>query len=52
MWRANGNTKKTYTDLDGILHPHPCLFKEGFGAGLTPFPFPPGPGGGPKTLKS
>jgi len=36
-WRANGNPNP-YTDLDEILHPHPHLSKEGFGAGLTPCP--------------
>jgi len=34
------------------LHAHPHLSKEGFGAGLTPSPFPLGLGGGPKTLKA
>jgi len=33
MWRDNGNPSP-YTDLDEILHPHPHLSKEGFGACL------------------
>jgi len=44
MWRANGNPN-TCTDIDEILHAHPHLSKESFGAGLTPAPSPPGPGG-------
>jgi len=28
------------TDLDEILHVQPHLYKEGFGAGLTPIPSP------------
>jgi len=36
MWRANGNPNPR-TNLDEILHTHPQLSKEGFGAGLTPF---------------
>jgi len=50
MWRANGNPNPC-SNLDDILHPHPHLSKEGFGAGLTPRPLIPGPGG-PKTLKA
>jgi len=38
-------------DLNEILHSHPQLSKEGFGAGLTPAPPPSGPGG-PETLKA
>jgi len=38
MWRANGNPNH-HTDLDKILHAHPRLSKEGFGAGLTATPF-------------
>jgi len=37
MWRANGNPNPC-TDLDEILHAHPHLSREGFGAGLTPPP--------------
>jgi len=48
MWRANRNPNPC-TDLDEILHPH--MFKEWFGAGLTPPPHPSGPGG-PETLKA
>jgi len=44
MWRANGNPNPC-TDLDELLHPHPRLSKEGFGAGLTPRPIYPGLGG-------
>jgi len=44
MWRDNGNPNPC-TDLDEILQAHPHLSKEGFGAGLTPEPFTPGPGG-------
>jgi len=50
MWSANGNPNP-YTDLDEILHAHPHLSKEGFGAGLTPAPSPPGPRG-LETLKA
>jgi len=39
MWRANGNPNPC-TDPDEIFHAHTHLFKEGFGAGLTPFPSP------------
>jgi len=39
MWRANGNSNPS-TNLDEIFHAHPNLSKEGFGAGLTPAPFP------------
>jgi len=35
MSRANGNPNPC-NDLDETLHTHPHLFKEGFGAGLTP----------------
>jgi len=48
MWRANGNPNPC-TDLDEILHTHPHLFMEGFGAGLTPAPSLCEPWG-PKTL--
>jgi len=44
MWRANGNPNPC-TNLDEILHAHPHLSVEGFGAVLTT----PGPGQ-PKTL--
>jgi len=44
MWRANGNPNP-HTHLDEILLTHPHMSKEGFGAGLTPAPSPPGPGG-------
>jgi len=44
MWRANGDPKPC-TDLDEILHAHPDLFKEGFGAGMTLLPHPLGLGG-------
>jgi len=37
MWRANGNSNP-YINLDEIFHTHSILSKEGFGAGLTPFP--------------
>jgi len=46
---ANGNPIPC-TDPNEILNAHPHLSKEGFGTGLTPAPFPLGPGG-PKTLK-
>jgi len=49
MWRANGNPNPC-TDLDEILHAYPHISKEGFGAGLTHAPSPPGPGDS-KTLK-
>jgi len=39
MRRANGNPNHC-TDLDEILHAHLHLYKEGFGAGLTPAPPP------------
>jgi len=39
MWRANGNPNPC-TVLNEILHTHPHLSKEGFGAGLTPGPSP------------
>jgi len=35
QWNAN-----PCTDRDEILHPHPHLSKEGFGAGLSPAPSP------------
>jgi len=35
MWRAHGNPNPS-TDLHKILHTHPQLFKEGFGAVLIP----------------
>jgi len=38
-WRANKNPNPC-TKLDEILHTHPHLSKEGFGAGLTPAPCP------------
>jgi len=38
-WRANG-IPNPCTDLNEILHTHPHLFKEGFGPGLTPPPYP------------
>jgi len=44
MWRANRNPNP-FTDLDKILHHHPHLSKEGFGASLTPAPSPLGLGG-------
>jgi len=44
MWRANGNPNP-YTVLDEIFNAHLHLSKKGFGAGLTPDPSPPGPGG-------
>jgi len=44
VWRANGNPYLC-TDLDKILHTHPHLSKEGFGASITPAPPPPGSGG-------
>jgi len=47
IWRVNGNPNYC-TDLDEILHPHPRMSKESFGAGLTPPP-PPGPAGGLNT---
>jgi len=50
MWRANGNANPC-TDLDEIFPAHPHLSKEGFGAGLTPTPSLPGPGG-LETLKA
>jgi len=50
MWRANGNPNPC-TDHDEILHAYIHLSKEGFGAGLTHAPSPPGPGG-PKILKA
>jgi len=34
MWRAYGN-QNTCTNLEEILHTHPRLYKEGFGAVLT-----------------
>jgi len=37
MWRHNGNPNPC-NDLDEILHAHPHLSKEGFGADLTPDP--------------
>jgi len=37
VWRANGNPNPC-TDLDEILHAHPRVSKEGFGASLTPTP--------------
>jgi len=37
MWSANGNPKPC-TNLGEILHAHSYLSKEGFDAGLTPFP--------------
>jgi len=37
MWRANQNPNPC-TDQIKILHAHPHLSKEGFGAGLTPVP--------------
>jgi len=40
MWRANRNPTP-FTDLDNVLHPHPHLSKEGFGAVLTPAPLTP-----------
>jgi len=49
MWRANGNPNPC-TDLDEILHVHPHLSKESFGAHLNPTALPLGPRG-PKTLK-
>jgi len=49
MWRANGNPNPG-TDLDEILHAHPHLSEEGFGARLNPTALPPGPRR-PKTLK-
>jgi len=39
MWWANGNLNPC-TDLNEFLHTYPNLSKEGFGAGLTPSPFP------------
>jgi len=39
MWRANGNPNPC-TDLDDVLLTYPHLYKEGFGAGLTPAPHP------------
>jgi len=48
MWRANGNPNPC-TNLDYILHTHPHMPKEGFGAGLTPLPYEPG---GPEILKA
>jgi len=48
MWRVDENPNPC-TNLDEILHAHPHLSKEGFGASLTPH-FPPMPGG-PKILK-
>jgi len=50
MWRVDGNPNPC-TDCDEILHMHPHMFKEGFGAGLTPPPPPSGPGG-PEPLKA
>jgi len=50
MWRANGNPNP-FTNLDKILHAHPFLSKEGFGAGLTPANSPLGLGD-LKTLKA
>jgi len=47
MWRSDGNPNP-FTDLDKILHSHPCLFKKGFGPVLTSAPTPPGPGEGLK----
>jgi len=38
-WRVNGNPNPG-TDVDEILHAYPDLFKEGFGASLTPAPTP------------
>jgi len=35
MWRASGSPNPC-TDLDKVLHGHPHLSKEGFGAVLTP----------------
>jgi len=43
MWRANGNPNPG-TDLDEILHAHPHLSEEGFGARLNPTALPPGTG--------
>jgi len=41
MWRSNGNPNPC-TDLAKILHGHPRLSQEGFGAVLTPAaPSPP-----------
>jgi len=40
VWRANGNPNRC-NDLDEILHAHPYLSKEGFGASLTSAPLPP-----------
>jgi len=37
MGRANGNPNPCI-DLDEILHAHPHMSKEGFGAGLSPAP--------------
>jgi len=39
MWRANRNPNPC-PNLYEILHPHPHLSKEGFGALLTPGPSP------------
>jgi len=50
MWRANGNPNPC-TDHDEILHAYSHMPKEDFGAGLTPAPSPPGPGG-PKIPKA
>jgi len=44
LWRANGNPNH-FTDQEEILHPHPYLSKEDFGAGLIPSPSPLGLGG-------
>jgi len=44
MWRANENPNPC-TDLDEILHAHPHLTKEGFGAVLIPALSTPWPGG-------
>jgi len=43
MWRANINPNP-YTYLDEILHAHPHLTEEGFGAVLTSAPLLSGPG--------
>jgi len=49
VWRANGNPNPC-TDLDEIFHTYPHLFKEGFGAGLTPTLLSLTGPGGPETL--
>jgi len=50
MRRVNGNPNHC-TEFDEIFYAHPHLSKEDFGAGLTPAPLPPGPGG-LETLKA